>query len=100
MPGMLQTVSGRRARKWRERKGNPNPACRSAPPTDARLSGSLSTPCLVGPLPDDYPKNPRTIRRDLETLEPKGFPLTMERVDGQTRRRFAERDQVDAPMLK
>lgn len=31
---------------------------------------------LVDSLPDDFPKNPRTIRRDLEALEAVGFPLT------------------------
>lgn len=57
-----------------------------------RLEGSRGATLqdLVGSLPDDYPKNPRTIRRDLEALEATGFPLTVERVDGQTRWRFAE----------
>lgn len=40
---------------------------------------------LVSNLPDDFPKNPRTIRRDLEALEAVGFPLTTDRVNGQTR---------------
>lgn len=40
---------------------------------------------LVSNLPDDFPKNPRTIRRDLEALEAVGFPLTTDRVNGPTR---------------
>ncbi len=40
---------------------------------------------LAETLPDDYPRHPRTVRRDLEALEAAGFPLVTERVDGQTR---------------
>ena len=40
---------------------------------------------LVAGLPDDYPKNPRTVRRDLEALEAVGFPIMTDRVSGQTR---------------
>lgn len=45
---------------------------------------------LVDGLPDDYPKNPRTIRRDLEALEVVGVPLVTERSDGQTRWKLME----------
>jgi len=45
---------------------------------------------LVDGLPDDYPKNPRTIRRDLEALEAGGFPLTADQVNGQTRWQLME----------
>jgi hypothetical protein len=40
---------------------------------------------LVNSIPDDFPKNPRTIRRDLEALEAAGFPLTTDPLNGQTR---------------
>ncbi|MGH7832181.1 MAG: helix-turn-helix transcriptional regulator, partial [Candidatus Binatia bacterium] len=39
---------------------------------------------LVAALPDDYPKNSRTVRRDLQALESAGFPIVTDRVDGQT----------------
>ena len=45
---------------------------------------------LVDALPDDYPKNSRTIRRDLEALETVGFPLVTDRVNGQTRWKLME----------
>jgi predicted DNA-binding transcriptional regulator YafY len=45
---------------------------------------------LVDNVPDDYPKNPRTVRRDLEALEAVGFPLITERHSGQTRWRLME----------
>lgn len=45
---------------------------------------------LVESIPDDFPKNPRTIRRDLEALESVGFPLVTENSDGQTRWRLME----------
>jgi predicted DNA-binding transcriptional regulator YafY len=45
---------------------------------------------LVDNVPDDYPKNPRTVRRDLEALEAVGFPLITERHNGQTRWRLME----------
>jgi predicted DNA-binding transcriptional regulator YafY len=39
---------------------------------------------LADSLPEDYPRHPRTIRRDLEALE-SVYPLITERVDGRTR---------------
>lgn len=45
---------------------------------------------LVDSLPDDFPKNSRTVRRDLEALETVGFPLVTDRVNGQTRWRLME----------
>src|SRR5713226_4574949 len=45
---------------------------------------------LVAALPDDYPKNSRTIRRDPEALEAVGFPLVTDRIDGQTRWKLIE----------
>ncbi len=45
---------------------------------------------LVESIPDDYPKNTRTVRRDLETLEAVGFPLVIEKHNGQTRWRLME----------
>jgi len=51
-----------------------------------RLEGSRGATLqeLVDSLPDDFPKHPRTIRRDLLALEVAGFPLLNERRDGQT----------------
>ncbi len=43
---------------------------------------------LVDNVPDDYPKNARTVRRDLEALEAVGFPLVVEKHNGQTRWRL------------
>jgi predicted DNA-binding transcriptional regulator YafY len=45
---------------------------------------------LVEAVPDDYPKNARTVRRDLEALEAVGFPLVAEHHNGQTRWRLIE----------
>jgi predicted DNA-binding transcriptional regulator YafY len=43
---------------------------------------------LVENVPDDYPKNARTVRRDLEALEAVGFPILVEKHNGQTRWRL------------
>ena len=45
---------------------------------------------LVNSIPEDYPKNSRTIRRDLEALEASGYPLVVDRVNGQTRWKLME----------
>jgi len=45
---------------------------------------------LVQSVPDDFPKNPRTVRRDLEALEAVGFPLVTEHGNGQSRWRLIE----------
>jgi predicted DNA-binding transcriptional regulator YafY len=50
----------------------------------------LTLPELVESVPDDYPKNARTVRRDLEALEAVGFPLVTDRHNGQTRWRLIE----------
>lgn len=57
-----------------------------------RLEGSRGATLqeLVDALPEDYPKNPRTIRRDLDALAAAGFPLVDEPADGQTRWRLME----------
>ncbi|MGH7824110.1 MAG: helix-turn-helix transcriptional regulator [Candidatus Binatia bacterium] len=57
-----------------------------------RLEGSngLTLPELVDSVPEDYPKNARTVRRDLEALEAVGFPVVTERHYGQTRWRLME----------
>ena len=46
-----------------------------------RLEGSRGVTLrdLVDGLPEDFPKNSRTIRRDLEALSEVGFPLYTER---------------------
>ena len=53
---------------------------------------------LVDSTPADFPKNPRTIRRDLETLESAGFPLVTEKSNGQTRWKLMENFR-DIPAL-
>jgi predicted DNA-binding transcriptional regulator YafY len=53
-------------------------------------SHGLTLPELVEAVPDDYPKNTRTVRRDLEALEAVGFPLVTDRHNGQTRWRLIE----------
>lgn len=57
-----------------------------------RLEGSngLTLGQLVEAVPDDYPKNARTVRRDLEALEAVGFPIVTEHRNGQTRWRLIE----------
>lgn len=57
-----------------------------------RLEGSRGATLreLVDTIPQDFPRNPRTIRRDLETLEAGGYPLVTEHVNGQTRWRLME----------
>jgi predicted DNA-binding transcriptional regulator YafY len=50
----------------------------------------LTLPELVEAVPEDYPKNARTVRRDLEALEAVGFPLVTEHQHGQTRWRLIE----------
>jgi predicted DNA-binding transcriptional regulator YafY len=53
-------------------------------------SHGLTLPELVEAVPEDYPKNARTVRRDLEALEAVGFPLVTERHNGQTHWRLIE----------
>lgn len=45
---------------------------------------------LMGGLPPDAPRHPRTLRRDLEALETAGFPLVNERVEGRVRWRLMD----------
>jgi predicted DNA-binding transcriptional regulator YafY len=54
------------------------------------VSQGKTLPDLVESVPDDYPKNARTVRRDLEALEAVGFPLVTERRNGQSRWRLME----------
>ncbi|HLC25610.1 MAG TPA: transcriptional regulator, partial [bacterium] len=56
-----------------------------------RLEGGRSATLqdLVDAVPEDYPRHPRTIRRDLEALE-RHLPLVPERIDGQARWKFME----------
>jgi predicted DNA-binding transcriptional regulator YafY len=44
---------------------------------------------LMDAVPQDYSRHPRTLRRDLESLE-LFFPIFTERIDGQTRWRFTD----------
>lgn len=53
---------------------------------------------LIAAIPDDFPKNARTVRRDLEALEGAGFPVVAERHNGQTRWRLLEGASA-APVL-
>jgi predicted DNA-binding transcriptional regulator YafY len=53
-------------------------------------SHGLTLSELVESVPDDYPKNARTVRRDLEALEAVGFPLVVEHHNGLTRWRLIE----------
>jgi predicted DNA-binding transcriptional regulator YafY len=53
-------------------------------------SNGLTLQQLVETVPEDFPKNARTLRRDLEALEGVGFPVVTERVNGQTRWRLME----------
>ncbi len=57
-----------------------------------RLEGSngLSPQQLVESILENFPKNARTVPRDLEALEAVGFPLVTERHDGRTRWRLME----------
>ena len=47
-------------------------------------SNGLTLQQLVESVPEDFPKNARTVRRDLEALEAVGFPLVTGCVNGQT----------------
>jgi predicted DNA-binding transcriptional regulator YafY len=53
-------------------------------------SRGLTLGALVESVPSDYPKNARTVRRDLEALQSVGFPVIAERHNGQTRWRLVE----------
>lgn len=53
-------------------------------------SNGLTLRQLVESVPEDFPKNARTVRRDLEALEAVGFPLVSEHHNGQTRWRLME----------
>lgn len=45
---------------------------------------------IVNRLPADYPRNGRTVRRDLEALEAAGFPILNERLEGRVRWRLMD----------
>ena len=53
---------------------------------------------LEDALPDDYPKNPRTLRRDLEAIDTV-FPLEQDREDGTTRWKLAFGAKAPLPGL-
>ena len=57
-----------------------------------RLEGTrgLTLDELADSVPNDFPKNARTVRRDLEALEAVGFLLVVEKHNGQTRWRLME----------
>ena len=59
-------------------------------------SRGLTLSELVHSVPDDYPKNSSTVRRDLEALAAVGFPLVTDPHYGQTRWRLIE-DFRDIP---
>ncbi len=61
-------------------------------------SNGLTLRQLVESIPEDFPRNARTVRRDLEALEAAGFPLVTERHHGQTTWRMMEGFQ-DIPAL-
>ncbi len=54
------------------------------------VSNGLTLQQLVEAVPEDFPRNARTVRRDLEALEAAGFPLITEHHNGQTRWRLME----------
>jgi len=53
-------------------------------------SRGLTLEEIVDRLPADYPRHPRTVRRDLEALEAGGFPVLNERVEGRVRWRLMD----------
>lgn len=53
-------------------------------------SRGLTLDEIVDRLPADYPRHPRTVRRDLEALEGGGFPVLNERVEGRVRWRLMD----------
>lgn len=55
---------------------------------EAPQGATLQEPAAA--LPEDAPKHPRTLRRDLEALESLGFPVSPERADGQVRWKLLE----------
>ncbi len=56
---------------------------------EARRQGATLNELLAA-LPADYPRHPRTVRRDLEALEAAGFPILNERVNGHVRWRLMD----------